>query len=58
MRKVDYVVNNVLTMMFSKKIPVISIETDKLKNCQLKNNPGYDFMFQVATFKKREPKRM
>jgi len=44
--------------MFSKKISVISIETDKLKNCQLKNDPGYDFMFQVATFKKREPKWM
>ena len=41
-----------------KKDIYISIETDKLKNCQLKNNPGYDFMFQVATFKKREPKRM
>ena len=41
-----------------KKDIYISIETDKLKNCQLKNNPGYDFMFQVATFKKWEPKKM
>ena len=40
-----------------KKDIYISIETDKLKICQLKNNPGYDFMFQVATFKKWESKR-
>ena len=40
-----------------KKDIYISIETDKMKNCQLKNSAGYDFMFQVGTFKKREPKR-
>ena len=31
------------------RLDYVNIEMDKLKTCQLKNNPGCDFIFYVFT---------